>query len=75
MVLAAITTLGASPWLPNIALSRSPCSALVGWPVLGPPRCTLTTTRGISPITARPMPSCFREYPGPEVIVTAHLPA
>ncbi len=61
MVLAAITTLGASPWLPNIAVSRSPCSLLVGCPVLGPPRCTLITTSGISPITASPMASCLSE--------------
>ena len=74
-MLAAITTFGASPWLPNITLSRSPCSTLVGWPVLGPPRCTSTTTSGISAMTARPMPSCFSEYPGPDVIVTATLPA
>ena len=32
MLLAAITTFGASPWLPNIAASRSPCSTLVGRP-------------------------------------------
>ena len=75
MVLGAMTTLGASPWLPKIAASASPCSTLVGCPVLGPPRCTLTTTSGISPITARPIASCLSEYPGPEVIVTVHLPA
>ena len=46
----------------------------MGCPVLGPPRCTFTTTSGISAITASPMPSCFSEYPGPEVIVTATLP-
>ena len=31
------------------------------WPVLGPPRWTLTTTSGISAMTASPMPSCFSE--------------
>src|SRR3970282_1148791 len=75
MLLTAITTFGASPWLPKQAARRSPCSALVGWPVLGPPRCTLTTTSGISHITASPSASCLREKPGAEVMVTAHLPA
>src|SRR3970040_846064 len=64
MSLTAIPTFGASPWLPKQAARRSPCSALVGWPVLGPPRCTLTTTSGISHITARPRASCLREKPG-----------
>ena len=61
MLHGAITTLGASPWLPKSAASRSPCSTLVGWPVLGPPRCTLTTTSGISAITASPSTSCLSE--------------
>jgi hypothetical protein len=61
MLLAAITTFGASPWLPNIAMSRSPCSTLVGSPVLGPPRCTLITTSGISAIAASPIASSFSE--------------
>ena len=61
MLLAAITTFGASPWLPNIAASRSPCSTLVGRPVLGPPRCTLMITSGISAIAASPIASCFSE--------------
>ena len=72
---AAITTLGASPWLPKQEASRSLCSLLVGCPVLGPPRWTLITTSGISVMTARPMASCLSEKPGPDVMVTAHLPA
>ena len=74
-MLTARTTLGASPWVPWITASRSPCSGLVGWPVLGPPRWTSTTTSGISAIEARPIPSCLSEYPGPDVMVTAHPPA
>ena len=46
---------------PKIAVIKSPCSTLVGWPVEGPPRCTLMTTSGISPITARPIASCLSE--------------
>ena len=61
MLEVAITTLGASPWLPKQAANRSPCSGLVGWPVDGPPRWTLTTTSGISAITASPIASCLSE--------------
>ena len=68
-----MTTLGASPWLPKIVVSRSPCSTLVGWPVLGPPRWTFTTTSGISAMTAYPNASCIREKPGPEVAVITSL--
>jgi hypothetical protein len=42
---------------------------------LGPPRWTLTSTSGISAMTARPRNSVFNARPGPEVIVQAVLPA
>ncbi len=75
MVEGAITTLGASPGCPKSEESRSPCSTLVGSPVEGPPRCTSTTTSGSSAITASPMNSVLSAMPGPEVMVTAVLPA
>jgi hypothetical protein len=75
MLEAAITTLGASPGIPKMEESRSPCSTLVGSPVEGPPRCTSTTTSGISAITARPSISVLSAIPGPEVMVMAVLPA
>lgn len=53
---------------------RSLCSDLVGSPVDGPPRCTLTMTHGISAIHASPMPSDIKESPGPAVAVIAFLP-
>ncbi len=56
---------GASPLRPNIAMSRSDCSVLVGSPVEGPPRCTSTMTSGSSRETASPMVSDFRATPGP----------
>ena len=56
-------------------LNRSDCSVLVGSPVAGPPRCTSTTTRGISDIHASPNPSLISENPGPAVAVIAFLPA
>ena len=37
-----------SPWVPQRACIKSPWEGLVGWPVDGPTRCTLTITRGIS---------------------------
>ena len=64
-----------SPWAENAAWNRSDCSGLVGMPVEGPPRCTLTTTSGSSAIVARPRISVFSDMPGPEVAVIAFLPA
>ena len=75
IVAGASTTCGASPGWPKIAARRSDCSTFVGRPVLGPPRCTLTTTRGVSVITASPRNSVLRAIPGPEVIVNATFPA
>ena len=66
---------GHSPLRPQIACSRSACSVLVGRPVDGPPRCTLTTIIGSSVITARPMPSPLSAMPGPLEAVTAIAPA
>ena len=48
---------------------------MVGRPVEGPPRCTLTQTSGSSAIVARPSISVFSDMPGPEVAVIAFLPA
>ncbi len=72
---AATIGIGLSPWRPNIASSRSPCSVFVGSPVEGPPRCTSTITIGSSMITASPSVSAFRSMPGPLVPVTASWPA
>ena len=47
----------------------------VGVPVLGPPRCTSTTTHGTSAMTACPRFSCLRLKPGPDVAVSALAPA
>ncbi len=66
---------GASPLRPNMAWSRSDCSVLVGRPVDGPPRWTLMMSRGSSTETASPMVSALSAMPGPEVTVTARLPA
>ncbi len=65
---------GASPLRPNIAISRSACSVLVGRPVDGPPRCTSTMTSGSSSDTASPIVSDFSASPGPDVVVTASAP-
>jgi hypothetical protein len=47
---------------------------LVGKPVEGPPRITLTITAGVSEATARPIPSSIKARPGPEVAVMAGTP-
>ena len=52
----------------------SPCADMVGWPVEGPPRWTLTTTQGVSVIAAKPMFSIISEKPGPLVAVIARAP-
>jgi len=71
---AASTGRGESPWLPQMACSKSLCSTCVGMPVDGPPRWTLTTTSGISAMVAKPMASSFNDMPGPLVLVTARWP-
>ena len=60
---------------PNSTCSRSVCSLLVGSPVAGPPRCTSSTTKGSSMMTARFIASLLRQMPGPDVLVTAKAPA
>ena len=55
-------------------MRRSACSVLVGMPVEGPPRCTLTMTSGSSAMTARPIISDLSARPGPEVVVHAMAP-
>jgi hypothetical protein len=52
----------------------SPCAAIVGWPVEGPPRWTFTITQGVSVIAAYPMFSIISEKPGPLVAVIALAP-
>ena len=47
---------------------------VVGKPVDGPPRCTSSTTTGISVMMARARNSVLRAIPGPEVTVKATLP-
>ncbi len=64
-----------SPWAEKQAWKRSACSLFVGSPVEGPPRCTLTQTRGSSAIEARPSISVLSDMPGPDVAVMAFLPA
>lgn len=54
---------------------RSAWAGLVARPVLGPTRCTLTTTTGTSPMIATPRFSCMSENPGPLVAVNALAPA
>ena len=71
----AITGMGASPFLPCTAWSRSACSVFVGSPVDGPPRCTFIMTMGSSSINPNPSPSVFSAIPGPEVAVTPKSPA
>ena len=53
----------------------SPWAGIVGEPVDGPPRITFTMTTGTSAMHAKPMFSCFRENPGPEVAVSDFDPA
>jgi hypothetical protein len=50
--LADRTMIGWSPWVPQRACCTSPWEGLVGSPVLGPPRMTLTITEGISVMQA-----------------------
>ena len=47
---------------------------MVGRPVEGPPRWTLTITKGISNITAKPIASPLIAMPGPEDPVVANAP-
>jgi hypothetical protein len=65
---------GDSPLRPNMAISRSVCSVLVGMPVDGPARCTSTTISGSSVATAKPTVSLFSDTPGPLVVVTPSEP-
>ena len=74
-LMGASTGRTASPCAEKAAWNRSDCSLLVGIPVEGPPRCTFTTTSGSSAIVASPSISVFRDMPGPEVAVSAFLPA
>ena len=53
----------------------SPWPVRVGKPVDGPPRCTFTTTQGVSVMIPRPMFSIIRLKPGPEVEVIENVPA
>ena len=53
----------------------SPWLGSVGSPVDGPPRITSTITQGICDIAAKPIISCMRLNPGPEVAVSAFSPA
>ena len=73
-VAGATTMAGHSPLRPQTAWKRSACSVFVGRPVEGPPRCTLMMTSGSSVITARPMASCLRATPGPDVPVSPMWP-
>src|SRR3981081_4423771 len=52
----------------------SHCWVRVGMPVDGPVRCTFMLTAGISAQQDRPMNSCIRAMPGPEVAVKARAP-
>ena len=74
-VKALSTGIGLSPLRPNSACNKSVCSVFVGRPVEGPPRCTSMMTSGSSAIIAKFMASLFRQMPGPDVDVTARLPA
>jgi hypothetical protein len=72
---AATMGRGDSPCRPYIASRRSAASVLVGMPVEGPARWTLTMTMGSSRATASPIVSAFRSRPGPLVPVTPRCPA
>ena len=65
----AMIGIGLSPLRPKKHCSKSVCSVLVGNPVDGPPRWTLTMTSGSSSMIARPIASLFRHIPGPLVPV------
>ena len=52
----------------------SPCPTRVGNPVEGSPRCTLTSTQGVSVMIPRPRFSIIKLNPGPEVAVMALTP-
>ena len=75
VVETARTIIGWSPWVPHRACITSPWLALVGSPVLGPPRITFTITHGTSAAQAKPRFSCIREKPGPLVAVIDFIPA
>ena len=64
-----------SPCVPQRACMTSPWAGSVGRPVLGPPRMTSTMTHGICAMEAKPIISCMRLKPGPEVAVSALAPA
>ena len=64
-----------SPCVPQRACITSPWAGSVGRPVDGPPRMTSTMTHGICAMVAKPIISCIRVKPGPEVAVSAFLPA
>jgi hypothetical protein len=66
---------GWSPWVPHRACIMSAWAPLVGSPVEGPPRWTLTMTQGSSAMQPYPSSSIISENPGPEVAVMALAPA
>ncbi len=61
--------------MPQRACMTSPWAGSVGRPVEGPPRITSTMTQGICAMVAKPIISCIRLKPGPEVAVSALAPA
>src|SRR5687767_5550480 len=65
---------GESELRPNMTISRSACSVLVGMPVDGPARWTSTITRGSSTMTARFNASDLSAMPGPEEAVIPMAP-
>ena len=69
-----MTGIGASPWRPYMAISRSEASVFVGSPVDGPPRWISITIRGSSRLIANPIASPLSAIPGPLVVVTASDP-
>ena len=71
---AATTGSGDSPFRPNSACSKSPCSVLVGIPVDGPARWMSHTISGSSRETPRPIVSALSRMPGPDVVVTPSDP-
>src|SRR5215469_14829464 len=73
-VAGATMATGDSPLRPNIAISRSACSVLVGIPVDGPARWMSQMISGSSTDVARPIVSALRHMPGPDVLVTPRLP-
>ena len=73
-VAAATTGTGDSALRPNMTISRSACSGLVGIPVEGPARWMSRISSGSSRVIARPTVSDLSATPGPLDVQTPRAP-